>query len=96
MSASMNTCYTGNEEEEDLAKARTNWAALDDESKATAYRVEHLYSYGWDDAHWMSGGEPWLFDSHADAWAEIDDLCSVTTFGEQYVASDFRIVKVSN
>ena len=95
MSASMNTCYTGNEEEEDLAKARANWAAPDDESKAVKYRVEFLYSYGWDDAHWTSGDGPWLFDSHADAWAEIDDFCSVPEFDKPYIKRDFRVIKVT-
>jgi hypothetical protein len=65
------------------------------ESKAVKYRVEFLYSYGWDDAHWTSGDGPWLFDSHADAWAEIDDFCSVPEFDKPYIKSDFRVIKVT-
>lgn len=93
-----NTCYTGNEEEEDLAKARANWAAPDDSPEAVKYRVEQWFSYGWATC-WYEDEDATIettFDSHADAWAEIDDLCSATTFDEQYVASDFRVVKVSN
>jgi hypothetical protein len=64
--------------------------------QSVTYRVEHLFSYGWDDAGWERNGLPWLFDSHADAWAEIDDLCSITTFDEPYAESDFRVVVVTD
>jgi hypothetical protein len=71
-------------------------AATDHVNTSGTYRVEQRFTYGWDSC-WFADDDHTIettFDSHADAWAEIDDLCSITTFDEPYLTSDFRVVKV--
>jgi hypothetical protein len=67
----------------------------------TKFLVEHLFSYGWDDAGWSSGNKPWLFDTREAAQAEIDDLIesvaeavAVGDMSDEYDAADYRIVEV--
>jgi hypothetical protein len=67
----------------------------------TKFLVEHHFSYGWDDAGWSSGDEPWLFDTREAAQAEIDDLIesvaeavAVGDMSDEYDAADYRIVEV--
>ncbi len=56
------------------------------------YYVEFLYPNGWRNAHWESNGQLWLFDSHADALAEIEAFCSIPEPDKPYSASEFRAV----
>jgi hypothetical protein len=67
----------------------------------TKFLVEHLFSYGWDDAGWISEDEPWLFDTREAAQAEIDDLIesvaeavAVGDMSDEYDPDDYRIVEV--
>ena len=60
------------------------------------YRVERLFTYGWDDADWAEDDEygnrvSLLFDTKAEAQAEIDELCAAS--GDD--PKDFRIVVAS-
>ena len=53
------------------------------------YKVEMEFTYGWDDADWHDGDEPWRFATKGEAQAEIDDLCAHT----DHTPDEYRVVK---
>lgn len=64
------------------------------------FKVERLYSYGWDDAEWTVDGRPQRFSSRAEAQREIDEHCAdmreAVRLGHMDSAerrTDFRIVE---
>lgn len=64
------------------------------------FKVERLYTYGWDDAEWTVDGKPQRFSSRAAAQREIDEHCASTReavrLGHMVSAekrTDFRIVE---
>lgn len=64
------------------------------------FKVERLYTYGWDDAEWTVDGKPQRFSSRAAAQREINDHCAImreaVQLGHMLNAekpSDFRIVE---
>ncbi len=59
------------------------------------YKVEHLYSYGWDDADWWSDGKPWLFETAFAAWQEVIGwVDEARASGLDYTLNDYRVVEV--
>lgn len=42
------------------------------------YKVERLFSYGWDDAGWSEDDKPMRFDSIQEARADIEETCQMT------------------
>jgi len=61
----------------------------------STYMVEMNRIYGWDDAGWQQDDKPWRFATRAEAQAEIDELCAITTFDEPYNPKDFRVGEVT-
>jgi hypothetical protein len=68
----------------------------------TKYKLEHNFSYGWDDSVWLDDGEtPLLYDTKEEAQVDIKELiaASVEAFEqgdlpEPYSAEDYRVVPV--
>jgi hypothetical protein len=65
----------------------------------TKFRVEMLFSYGWDDAGWTKDDKPWRFDTIAEAEAEItefiNDCADAVAHGDMasgHSRDEFRIV----
>lgn len=61
------------------------------------WMVEHLFAYGWDDADWHDGDEPWRFATRAEAEAEIRDFVrDMRAAGMKgYRVRDYRVVRTS-
>lgn len=58
------------------------------------YKVESLFTYGWDDAGWTDDDQPWLFDSVAEAEQEIADLFQDAP--DQMEGMEFRVLPVQD
>ena len=64
------------------------------------YKLEHNFSYGWDDSAWLDDGEsPLLYDTKEEAQEDIRELiaASVEAFEkgdlpEPYNSEDYRVV----
>lgn len=65
---------------------------------SSAWKVEHKYAHGWDDAEWQENDEPMRFASQAAAQKEIDALiASARKSGMKgYRASDYRVVPAAS
>lgn len=55
------------------------------------WMVEHLFTYGWDDADWHDGEEPLRFATRAEAEAELSAFLADAA-DLDYSADDFRVV----
>jgi hypothetical protein len=54
------------------------------------YMVEHLFTYGWDDADWHDeNGLPWRFDTFDAAWSEVREFVQACP---DYRLHEFRVV----
>ena len=56
------------------------------------WRVEHRFSYGWDDAGWTTDGAPDRFETKREAEAAIDEFIADTAdaFRIGYLASAYN------
>jgi hypothetical protein len=59
--------------------------------KLTRYKIETLYTYGWDDAGWTLDDKPWRFTSKHEAQKAIDELCLENNREKPEM---YRVVKV--
>lgn len=59
------------------------------------YMVEHLYSYGWDDADWSEDGEPlrWISPDAAREYVR-EHVQELNHNGMDYSTDEFRVVEV--
>lgn len=67
--------------------------------KISNWKVEHQFSYGWDDAGWTVDDEPQRFPTKAEAEAEIREFIKdqheafkAGDMDEKYRRSDYRAV----
>lgn len=66
------------------------------------YKLEHIFSYGWDDFAWLDDGEtPLLYDTKEEAQEDIRELIAVSLeafkngdLPEPYNSEDYRVVPV--
>lgn len=64
---------------------------------ATRFKVEHRYTYGWDDAGWTLGDQPWRFKTKEEAQAEVSDFVTASAEeGLDYELEDFRVVEAND
>lgn len=68
-------------------------------AKPRKWKVEHNYSYGWDDAQWTENDQPQRFNSKKEAEAAIrefirdqHDAVKSGDMDEKYRRSDYRAV----
>lgn len=68
----------------------------------TKYKLEHNFSYGWDDSAWLDDGEtPLLYETIEEAQEAIKEHISASVeafekgdLSEPYTAEDYRVVPV--
>ena len=68
----------------------------------TKYKLEHNFSYGWDDSAWLDDGEsPLLYESIEEAQEDIKELIAASVeaaqkgdLPEPYNLEDYRVVPV--
>lgn len=66
------------------------------------YKLEHNFSYGWDDSAWLDDGEtPLLYESIEEAQEDIRELIAASVeaaekgdLPEPYNSEDYRVVPV--
>lgn len=63
-----------------------------------SWKVEHRYTYGWDDAGWMINDQPMRFESQEEGNREVDEFIADTEAAagegdfEPYRREDYRVV----
>lgn len=58
------------------------------------FMVQHLYSYGWDDADWCEDGKPLRFATREGAQEEILQFVrDANRHGQDYVIEEFRVIE---
>jgi hypothetical protein len=68
----------------------------------TKYKLEHNFSYGWDDSAWLDDGEtPLLYNTKEEAQEDIRELIAASVeaaekgdLPEPYNLEDYRVVPV--
>jgi hypothetical protein len=66
------------------------------------YKLEHNFSYGWDDSAWLDDGEtPLLYNTKEEAQEDIKELIAASVeaaekgdLPEPYNLEDYRVVPV--